>query len=164
MTTTSVLSLFNSIPKFDGTNWVSFKKDVEVYFILEGNWGIVSGDTAKPADAAFLYSNLGFGLLGYGLSQRAGVPYGELLASEIVGPLHLSDTGLTLSPGVDATLPWLTALFGGRQFARTWHFALMVLVPTASAEANPPAPMVAVAVVPELHVTEDVTFCVLLSL
>jgi len=37
-------------------------------------------------------------------------------------------TGLTLSPGVDAAAPWLTALFGGRQFARTWHFLLMVLL------------------------------------
>ena len=37
-------------------------------------------------------------------------------------------TGLTLSPAVDAALPWLTAIFGGRQFARTWHFVLMVLL------------------------------------
>jgi thiosulfate reductase cytochrome b subunit len=37
-------------------------------------------------------------------------------------------TGLTLSPAVDAAAPWLTALFGGRQFARTWHFTLMVLM------------------------------------
>jgi thiosulfate reductase cytochrome b subunit len=37
-------------------------------------------------------------------------------------------TGLTLSPAVDAAIPWLTALFGGRQFARTWHFTLMVLL------------------------------------
>ena len=37
-------------------------------------------------------------------------------------------TGLTLAPAVDAALPWLTALFGGRQFARTWHFTLMVLL------------------------------------
>jgi thiosulfate reductase cytochrome b subunit len=35
-------------------------------------------------------------------------------------------TGLTLSPGMDAAAPWLTAVFGGRQFARLWHFALMV--------------------------------------
>ncbi|HTJ28456.1 MAG TPA: cytochrome b/b6 domain-containing protein [Candidatus Limnocylindria bacterium] len=34
-------------------------------------------------------------------------------------------TGLTLSPGVDAAIPWLTAAFGGRQFARTWHFVFM---------------------------------------
>jgi thiosulfate reductase cytochrome b subunit len=37
-------------------------------------------------------------------------------------------TGLTLSPAIDAAFPWLTALFGGRQFARTWHFTLMVLL------------------------------------
>jgi thiosulfate reductase cytochrome b subunit len=36
-------------------------------------------------------------------------------------------TGLALSPGVDSALPWLTIAFGGRQFARTWHFTLMVL-------------------------------------
>jgi hypothetical protein len=44
------------------------------------------------------------------------------------------------------------------------NVALMVLIPTASAEANPPAVMVAVAVEPEAHVTEAVRFCVLLSL
>jgi thiosulfate reductase cytochrome b subunit len=31
-------------------------------------------------------------------------------------------TGLTMSPGMDARLQWLTALFGGRQSARTVHF------------------------------------------
>jgi thiosulfate reductase cytochrome b subunit len=34
-------------------------------------------------------------------------------------------SGLTLSPGVDAAIPWLTEAFGGRQFARTWHFVFM---------------------------------------
>jgi len=59
---------------------------------------------AKPADAAFLYSNLGFGLLGYGLSIRAGVPYGQLLSTEITGPMHMNDTGVTLSPAQRARL------------------------------------------------------------
>jgi thiosulfate reductase cytochrome b subunit len=36
-------------------------------------------------------------------------------------PLMLA-TGLTMSPGVDAALPWLVDLFGGRQSARTIHF------------------------------------------
>ncbi|HXR92097.1 MAG TPA: cytochrome b/b6 domain-containing protein [Steroidobacteraceae bacterium] len=31
-------------------------------------------------------------------------------------------TGLTMSPAMDARLQWLTALFGGRQSARTVHF------------------------------------------
>jgi hypothetical protein len=42
--------------------------------------------------------------------------------------------------------------------------ALMVLVPTATAVANPPEPMVAVAVVPDAQVTEAVKFFVLVSL
>jgi Ni/Fe-hydrogenase b-type cytochrome subunit len=31
-------------------------------------------------------------------------------------------TGLTMSPGMDATWPWLVDLFGGRQSARSIHF------------------------------------------
>jgi thiosulfate reductase cytochrome b subunit len=31
-------------------------------------------------------------------------------------------SGLTMSPGMDAILPWLVDLFGGRQSARTVHF------------------------------------------
>jgi thiosulfate reductase cytochrome b subunit len=30
--------------------------------------------------------------------------------------------GLTMSPGIDATFPWLVSLFGGRQSARAIHF------------------------------------------
>jgi thiosulfate reductase cytochrome b subunit len=37
-------------------------------------------------------------------------------------------TGLALSPGVDATVPFLTVISGGRQFARLWHFAGMLLL------------------------------------
>ncbi|HEY4441073.1 MAG TPA: cytochrome b/b6 domain-containing protein [Candidatus Elarobacter sp.] len=37
-------------------------------------------------------------------------------------------TGLALSPAVDAAVPWLTPLLGGRQFARTWHFTLMAVL------------------------------------
>jgi thiosulfate reductase cytochrome b subunit len=37
-------------------------------------------------------------------------------------------SGLALSPGVDAVAQPLTVLFGGRQFARLWHFAFMLLL------------------------------------
>jgi thiosulfate reductase cytochrome b subunit len=37
-------------------------------------------------------------------------------------------TGLTMSPGMDASWPWLLDLFGGRQTARTIHFLVMVLL------------------------------------
>ena len=35
-------------------------------------------------------------------------------------------SGLALSPGFDAWMPWGMHLLGGRQFARLWHFAAMV--------------------------------------
>src|ERR1700724_3268157 len=49
-TTSSITPLFTSIPKFSGTNWITFKKDVEVFFSLDGVWDVVSGAVPKPAD------------------------------------------------------------------------------------------------------------------
>jgi thiosulfate reductase cytochrome b subunit len=37
-------------------------------------------------------------------------------------------TGLSMSPGMNAVLPWLPELFGGRQTARTIHFIVMILL------------------------------------
>ncbi len=51
----------------------------------------------KPADATFLYSNLGVGLLGQALAVRAGKSYADLLRQEITGPLGLADTVVKLS-------------------------------------------------------------------
>jgi serine-type D-Ala-D-Ala carboxypeptidase/endopeptidase len=53
---------------------------------------------AVPAGASFLYSNLGFGLLGQALAVRAGISYPELLRNEVTAPLGLSDTVVSLSP------------------------------------------------------------------
>ena len=50
----------------------------------------------------------------------AGVLFGLL-------PLLIA-TGLAMSPGMDAAWPWLLDIFGGRQTARTIHFAVMVLL------------------------------------
>jgi thiosulfate reductase cytochrome b subunit len=35
-------------------------------------------------------------------------------------------SGLALAPGIDAWAHWLPQLFGGRQFARIWHFGGMI--------------------------------------
>ena len=53
---------------------------------------------AKPSNAPFAYSNLGLGLLGQALSNRAAMPYPELLKDEVTGPLNLNDTAIKLSP------------------------------------------------------------------
>jgi len=43
----------------------------------------------------------------------------------IVAPIVIL-SGLALGPSVDAWAPWLPAMFGGRQFARIWHFGGMI--------------------------------------
>jgi thiosulfate reductase cytochrome b subunit len=45
----------------------------------------------------------------------------------ILAPLTVM-TGLALSPAIGAAAPWLIAMFGGRQSARTLHFALTWLL------------------------------------
>jgi thiosulfate reductase cytochrome b subunit len=45
----------------------------------------------------------------------------------IILPLMIL-TGLTMSPGVDASFPFLVEVFGGRQTARTIHFIGMTLI------------------------------------
>jgi thiosulfate reductase cytochrome b subunit len=43
----------------------------------------------------------------------------------VVAPIVIL-SGLALAPSVDAWAPWLPQLFGGRQFARIWHFGGMI--------------------------------------
>jgi serine-type D-Ala-D-Ala carboxypeptidase/endopeptidase len=45
----------------------------------------------------YVYSNLGFGLLGLGLAQRAGMDYEQLVVNRICDPLGMSSTRITLS-------------------------------------------------------------------
>jgi thiosulfate reductase cytochrome b subunit len=37
-------------------------------------------------------------------------------------------TGLSMSPGMNAAMPWLPELFGGRQSARSVHFIASLLL------------------------------------
>lgn len=45
----------------------------------------------------------------------------------VLAPLLIL-TGLALSPGFDAAFHPITVVFGGRQFARLWHFVLMLVL------------------------------------
>ena len=45
----------------------------------------------------------------------------------VIAPLVVL-SGIALSPGIDAIANPLTVVFGGRQFARLWHFVGMVLL------------------------------------
>ena len=53
---------------------------------------------AKPSRTGFLYSNLGVGLLGQALSNRAATTYPNLVKQEITGPLGMNDTAASWAP------------------------------------------------------------------
>jgi CubicO group peptidase (beta-lactamase class C family) len=57
---------------------------------------------ALPRDpgAAYEYSNLGFGLLGEALAERAKLSYGELLRREVLAPLGMRSSGTELTPAL----------------------------------------------------------------
>jgi CubicO group peptidase (beta-lactamase class C family) len=73
---------------------------------------------ARPADAVFLYSNLGFGLLGQALAERAGTTYSELLQNEITGPLGMKDTVVALS--AQQQLRFIAGHDGAHHPAHAW--------------------------------------------
>ncbi len=56
-----------------------------------------SHGTTRPANASYLYSSFGIGLLGEALARRAGVPYAQLVKTEITEPIHMNDTAFALS-------------------------------------------------------------------
>jgi CubicO group peptidase (beta-lactamase class C family) len=59
---------------------------------------IAKHGVSKPSGTRFDYSNLGLGLLGQALANRAAMTYPDLLRTEVTGPLELNDTVVRLSP------------------------------------------------------------------
>ena len=74
----------------------------------------------RQADAPFIYSNLGFGLLAHALSQRAGADYATLLRQVIAEPLGMNDTTVNLSP--DQQLRFIHGYDDYRRPVPAWDF------------------------------------------
>jgi len=74
----------------------------------------------KPANTAFVYSNLGVGLLGQALADRADTSYANLIAEEITKPLGMSDTVVSLSPAQQAR--FIQGYSADHRPARAWDF------------------------------------------
>ncbi|MBV8898004.1 MAG: beta-lactamase family protein [Acidobacteriaceae bacterium] len=53
---------------------------------------------SKPTNAEFLYSNLGFAVLGAALASRANTSFADLVYQDITRPLGMKDTVISLSP------------------------------------------------------------------
>ncbi len=73
----------------DGRNPFAGYDTADLYAFMK-SWGV-----AKSPYAAFVYSNLGFGLLGQALASRAGVSYASLV-NRIAEPLGMHDTRIDL--------------------------------------------------------------------
>lgn len=73
---------------------------------------------AKPATPGFLYSNLGFGLLGQALAVRSTLPYPALLKEEVTDPLGLKDTTVSLTP--EQLARFIPGHSGDHQSAHAW--------------------------------------------
>ena len=67
---------------------------------------LASHGVAKPVDAPYEYSNLGVGLLGQVLADRAGKSYADLLREQITGPLGMTDTVVKLSDEQQRRFVW----------------------------------------------------------
>lgn len=97
-------------------------------------WGVVRGHvwrdlrpTRAELTAAHLWHDIkqharlrfptGAAALRYNVLQK--LAYGTVLFVLLPGVIL---TGMTMSPGLDAAMPWLNVLFAGRQSARSIHF------------------------------------------
>ena len=74
----------------------------------------------RPHEPEYLYSNVGYGLLGLALAHRLGVSYDEAVQQRICGPLGMPDTRIDLTYEQRCRfLPGHTPL--GKP-ATVWHF------------------------------------------
>jgi CubicO group peptidase (beta-lactamase class C family) len=80
----------------DNTNpYVDYDKKKLYEFV--GRHGV-----ARPEKQEVLYSNLGVGLLGQALCERAKLSYEALLKKQVTGPLGMRDTVIALTPALRA--------------------------------------------------------------
>ena len=61
---------------------------------------LASYEPPRDPGETWLYSNVGYGLLGHALERRAGTTYGKLLAERLLVPLGMKETSVGLDPAL----------------------------------------------------------------
>jgi D-alanyl-D-alanine-carboxypeptidase/D-alanyl-D-alanine-endopeptidase len=84
----------NFNPKDPANPYIDYT-DEQLYAFLS------SYELTRDVGVKFVYSNLGFGLLGQGLARRAGMNYETLVESRICEPLGMNSTRITLTPEME---------------------------------------------------------------
>jgi CubicO group peptidase (beta-lactamase class C family) len=79
---------------------------------------VASHGVVMPAKPEYSYSNLGVGLLGEVLAERAGRTYDALVHDEITGPLGMKDTAVTLTASMRAR--FIPGHDGDHKPAKAW--------------------------------------------
>ena len=87
----------NFHPKDDANPYVDYSVQ-QLYDFLSGH------RLTRDIGEQYEYSNLGAGLLGHALSMRAGMSFEAAMRARILDPLGLSNTRITLTPGMKARL------------------------------------------------------------
>ncbi len=119
----------------DGRRWHLFFAWIMIASgVLYVAWALARGDLSqlvlRPRDVPKILPMQ----LYYLRARKDAPPHGKYnplqktaytLVLFVFSPLMIL-SGLALSPGFDAWMPWLPHLLGGRQFARLWHFVAMV--------------------------------------
>ncbi len=143
-----LLSLGDGFPGWmtlPGQEWLAMGRRWHLLFawLLAGNgavylaWGLAGGHLWRDlvpsrADLAGLGRTVGHHLRLHFPKGAEAEHYNVLQKLAYLAVLVLLVVmvlaGMALSPGLDAALPWLTELFGGRQSARTVHFAIAALL------------------------------------
>ncbi|MBE2320967.1 beta-lactamase family protein [Solirubrobacter sp. CPCC 204708] len=97
------------------------RRDPYAEFTDEVMPSVIAATTPKHEPGTeMVYSNFGYGLLGYALAQRASTSYAELVRAHITQPLEMTQTALD-TPGLvqgrdffgRATPPWHLAALAG---------------------------------------------------
>jgi CubicO group peptidase (beta-lactamase class C family) len=100
-THTSGLPMFPPITGITLRDPSAFFEALARYTVSDLRAWLGSLTMSRDPGARWEYSNVGYGLLGLALANKAGTTYDALLNRRIVGPLRLNDT--TLHPDGDAT-------------------------------------------------------------
>jgi len=84
----------NFNPKDPANPYIDYTAD-QLYTFLS------SYELTREIGVKFVYSNLGFGLLGQGLARRNGTDYETLVEKRICEPLGMKSTRITLTPEME---------------------------------------------------------------
>src|ERR1700685_4616941 len=84
----------NFNPKDPANPYIDYTED-QLYTFLS------SYELTRDVGVKFVYSNLGFGLLGQGLARRNGTDYETLVETRICEPLGMKSTRITLTPEME---------------------------------------------------------------